>query len=360
LTSEKICLRAAHVVVLVGLYLGIALSWPLWFSVRTYPLVPAFPSFHQPSEMLSDIFFFTYLGLLLLTLVPVMIKRAGIGAFCIAVIFCLWDQTRAQEWFLLYNGMILIIACQRVHNPMYGASLLQLTVFATYFWSGIQKVNVHFLYKTFPWLIQPLVGDQSSPVEFFYLFGLIAPIIEFGGAVCLLSRSHKVRKAGVIALIGMHCGILFLVGPLGANWNSVIWPWNIVMSLLLILLFWNESHRPLFGSKAYLFVMGGLFVIPFLTLLNRIDQAFGLSLYSGMKPRALLISSTEQNIDLVKWAIDECNVPPFTSERYFKQIGKQGCDEGKVQMLLIRKPKSRFSKEIIEGTYTCEDLEKQS
>jgi len=101
-------------------------------------------------------------------------------------------------------------------------------------------------------------------------------------------------------------------------------------------------------------------VIPFLTLLNRIDQAFGLSLYSGMKPRALLISSTEQNIDLVKWAIDECNVPPFTSERYFKQIGKQGCDEGKVQMLLIRKPKSRFSKEIIEGTYTCEDLEKQS
>ena len=66
----------------------------------------------------------------------------------------------------------------------------------------------------------------------------MAPLVEAGIGVGLLTRY---RNWAVILALGMHAFILFCIGPLGHDWNTVVWPWNVAMAAFVVLLFWRTG-----------------------------------------------------------------------------------------------------------------------
>lgn len=64
-----------------------------------------------------------------------------------------------------------------------------------------------------------------------HLTGFVIPLIEIMGAMLLLFASTQ--KKGAAILIATHVFNLIFLGPLGINYNKVVWPWNAVMIVLL-------------------------------------------------------------------------------------------------------------------------------
>ena len=42
----------------------------------------------------------------------------------------------------------------------------------------------------------------------------------------------------------MHLFILIAIGPLGRNFNVVVWPWNLAMIAFLLILFFRRTDEP--------------------------------------------------------------------------------------------------------------------
>ena len=57
----------------------------------------------------------------------------------------------------------------------------------------------------------------------------------------LINRRYTSMYIGLvfllIAAVAMHVFILAMFGPLGLNWNNIIWPWTVAMAVIDILLF---------------------------------------------------------------------------------------------------------------------------
>jgi hypothetical protein len=65
------------------------------------------------------------------------------------------------------------------------------------------------------------------PPKLGLLFGMLVPAFEILIGIALLNKGF--RKLGVIMAVSMSLFLLTVLGPLGHNWNSVVWPWDIAM-----------------------------------------------------------------------------------------------------------------------------------
>ena len=97
--------------------------------------------------------------------------------------------------------------------------------------------NAHFL-----WVLAPI--KEIFPAQawrLFYVFARATPFIEMGIGVGLLFT--KTRTAAIVAAIAMCAFVLFTLGPLGHNWDNIVWPWNITLALIVLVLFagWKGS-----------------------------------------------------------------------------------------------------------------------
>jgi hypothetical protein len=99
----------------------------------------------------------------------------------------------------------------------------RLIIVSIYFWSGIQKLNPAFVRGTFPWMLAPFTGVLSATViARVHSLAVAAPFVEIGIALGLLTQ--RLRNAVVFVAVAMHLFILASVGPLGLDYNNVIWP----------------------------------------------------------------------------------------------------------------------------------------
>ena len=89
--------------------------------------------------------------------------------------------------------------------------------------------------------------------------GLALPIFEILAALGLLFSKSK--KLFALLLIGMHIFILIFLSPLGINYNSIVWPWNVLMILYLIILFYHIKTIISFRN-----LVSGFYKIPFAVL----------------------------------------------------------------------------------------------
>ena len=89
--------------------------------------------------------------------------------------------------------------------------------------------------------------------------GLALPMFEILAALGLLFAKNKQRYA--LLLIAMHIFILIFLSPLGINYNSIVWPWNVLMILYLIILFYHIKTIISFRN-----LVSGFYKIPFAVL----------------------------------------------------------------------------------------------
>lgn len=373
-------------IVVLAFCLGLAMSPHLWIGPRSFPVAPIFEFLPQAGRPVDDVLFaalFALAGAILVSPRP----QKFIAAFlAVTIIFCLLDQTRWQPWVFLYGFLLATLALfswdsEDVAGRNRALNIARLIMAGTYFFSGLQKTNANFIQNEVPWIVSPITDVMPAAAPALHWLGMAAPLIQVAFAIGLLTR--RFRRISLIAAIAMHVFILAMFGPLGLNWNSIIWPWTAAMAALDIVLFTgkqNFSWRDVVAGgrhpwhAAVLVVFVGL---PWLSFVDLWDSYLSAALYSGnisagliylndrgrdalpdgLKTHLVHTSDDTNVINIQRWAIEDLNVMPYPEVRVYKAIARDVCRHLRNPadlVLLVREQRLFFSKP--ETGYRCWQL----
>jgi hypothetical protein len=362
---------------------GLALSPHLWIGPRTYPLAPAL-NFLPSSTYLVDIFLYAAVFALAAAIIVSAKPQKFIFSFLgILLFFCLLDQTRWQPWVYQYIFLLVALALfswdsDDVAGRKRTLNVARLIVASTYVFSGLQKVNLHFINFDFPSLLEPITNALPAAAIPLHYMGMAAPFIQIGFGVGLLTR--KFRRVSLILAVSMHAFILAMLGPFGQNWNDVVWPWTGAMAGLDILLFTSDqdfSFREILWTNRYPYhacVLALFAILPFLSFFNLWDSFLSSALYSGNLTEAFIYTtdrgkaslpasirtyfvhtSPDTNVlNFQQWAVEDLNVLPYPETRVYRQIAQAVCAKTQFVsdvVLLVREQRMFSSK--AEVSYRC-------
>ena len=386
-------LTYVRIVVAAAYLCGILFSHRLWFGAgRTFPRVPlleSLPAFILAHDYLLSILLVVALVLSIFSKRP---ARFLVAIATLTTLLVVCDVTRLQPWVYQYVLMLLLLACRhlRIADATLGRSVLaanQLLIVALYFWSGLQKLNWSFAHEVLPNLLTSAGFQHFQPGA--------AYVSAAGAAVALCEASigvglffWRTRKAAVLIASSLHLVVLLLLILAGSN--SVVWPWNVAMLVMIWLLFWREegslTNRTLWQWRsgevtshlvATVLIVCGL--APALSFAGWWDMYLSASLYSGNTPVAVIqvdenlrsrlpvmaqrqlltTSRRELMLPLHDWAMAELNVPPYPEDRVYRQLASQLCsyDHQPHDLLLIVKERPS----LLDGSYSvsrtnCRDL----
>src|SRR5438552_2695726 len=232
-------LSLLRLTVILAFCIGLEMCPALWIGPRSYPMAPLLPLMPPIDGHLAQ---GLYAALFVLAAAACVGRDARwpIGGFLgVIAIFCLADQTRWQPWVFQYSFLLAVVAI----GPGTGDATEQgralntarLIIAFTYIFSGLQKINLNFMEIDFPWVIAPISDRIPSLASLLGAFGFAVPFVQVAFGAGLLTR--RFRRISLIAAVAMHAFILAMFGPLGLNWNNVVWPWTATMAMFDILLF---------------------------------------------------------------------------------------------------------------------------
>lgn len=351
----------------LGLIVGMAFSAPLWTNIdRTLPLAPLVNIgwLQLLTPFLTVVTIFSALLVILCRSIR-LICFALIASISMLVIL---DLNRLQPWvyeYCLILALTLFKARGKTEDPQGSLKYLALLLICMYFFSGIQKMNWHFLTETGPWLC----GFQASPVS--GLGNATMPILV-SAILCtaevlisILLICKTTRLIGLGGVLMMHLAILVMLGPQSLNFNAVIWPWNVIQMMLLLGCFWHlkVSGKSLmhldfkneFKCAAVITVAGLL--LPLLGLLQLVDPYLAFALYTGDAPygtfyfdsaahakltrRIQKVCSYDKNsklwkLEIINWGFAETNAPCYPSAYCFKAMASSFDSTYKPDRFLLR------------------------
>ena len=376
----------------VAFLTGIALSPRLWLTNdREYPIVPVadfIPRLDAPFEAIV-------VGGLVASLAAVATlprSRVPIAlALVLALSLALFDQNRWQPWVYQYLLMLAALAMvppnarERSRRAQAALAVCAFIVVAVYFWSGLSKVGAAFRLDVFPWLLEPLVGPTAGLLE---PVGYVVPVIEMSIGLGLAWR--RTRPYAVVGAFLMHTFILLSIGPLGHQWNTVVWPWNIAMVAFVFFLFWRldvsvtRDFLPSVRSwpatnQAIAFGVAALVgLMPLFNLFGRWDSYLSSELYSGATVRGFILpprnaidrlpqsarrltgsEETTPALSLVDWSSEDLNVPAYPARRVFKRVGGAVCSRvgnAKGLVLAVQERPDVLTGKRKVTPYSCRDL----
>ena len=343
------------IVISLGLISGLLLSLKLWAGARFYPLLPVLDILPPIPNPIDWMILLTILSLLTATIFSSKPNRFIWATLALVSLLVFLDQTRLQPWVYEYSFILFGLAffSWNVQDTVERNALLdsfRIVIAFHFFWAGIQKINPVFLLDTFPWMISPiaqLFPESTTPL--FHSFGLLVPFIEAGIGVGLLTQ--RFRKKAILAALLLGVFVLWTIGPFGHNWNSVIWPWNIVVPLLAVILFAKTPDVSFFeilqpkNSRMKLAALVMFGVLPFFSLFNAWDSFLSFALYSGNLNQASIFMSENVQARLPEhlrglvqpdtdgryfllvsnWALAELNAPPYPEIRTHKRVLRSIC-----------------------------------
>jgi predicted DCC family thiol-disulfide oxidoreductase YuxK len=340
------------ITVVLGLLASMLLSIPLWVQTDGIASVPVFSRLPILSPLIEWCMYLGVFTLALVSLISPKPQRYLFGILGIISIFVLFDQLRLQPWLYQYWFMLLPLALfswQWRDSVSVSAVLntLRILIAGIYFYSGLQKVTLPFFEDYFPWIVEPLGNLLPTTLHFVPAsFGLFVPFIEMFMGVGLLFL--RTRQAALIGVVCMLLFVLVMLGPLGNNWNSVVWPWNIAIAASAWLLFYKTptvSFKNIFGVKKFLahkLIILVFIVMPAFSFFGYWDSYPSYSLYSGNTTGGgVYVSSDLVNptlekvaynayegvawIDLQTLSFEERNVPMYPEVRIYTKVFTQLC-----------------------------------
>ncbi len=345
-------------VLCAALLSAMALCPKLWTSDRAFPTVPAIAG----TPRLPDAPTISLAWLLVAAVLGVAIlprpKALPFVVCALGAILVLFDVTRLQPWFYQYLLMFAALGLTNWESeePGRGWAVCGLILAATYFWSGVQKINLSFGVNILPELLRA-VGLEAAKGLWF-----LAPIVEL--SIGLLFLWPRTRMIGLVLVMGMHAFLLAALGPFGLNYNAVVWPWNLSMpAMSAILLFCNReaiipfAFQPVLGKAVVLLV----WVMPAFSYFGLWDVYLSFCLYSGksregvimLTPTAAVLAppgvqsalqprgdNLQLRIDL--WALKEVGVPSYPEVRAYRSVvawlQESGVPAGETQLFVTDRP----------------------
>ena len=373
---------------------GIIFSSKLWFATsRSFPRAPVLFALDgggiQSAEWLLSAVL--VVSLILTLAVP---KRTALfpllALMSVAVLVCL-DQSRLQPWVYQYSLLLCVLALHdwRKHNVAVSdrtLSLLQITVAAVYFWSGLQKLNFTFVNEVFPELLVPLRTVLPWLPEPTAGVGILVSLTEV--LICCGLLYSRMRDLFVWFAVAMHAIALTLL--IGRGYNSVVWIWNSALMLIVWILFWRSDvhfwrRRGIqqgLRSRLATTVTLAAALLPLMSFWGWWDMYLSGALYSGntavgvvhvgpdvseklpatAKEQLFRVESTgEQMLPLLEWSMADLNVPAYPEVRIYKQVTSEICslatNKNEVALIVKERPS------ILSGQYRitrtgCSQLER--
>ncbi len=353
--------------------LSMLLCYKLWLGHRNFPLSPIFDFLPILPKPIDSLLFVLTLILLLLIGIHRNPQKYIIAFLACALILALLDQNRWQPWFYQYLLMFFILSffnfrCDDTRHLEAIKTIFKLLIGAIYFWSGLQKMNTHFLSDTYPWLMEPIASYiGESLIKNIESLGKLFPIIETLTGIALFFS--PIKKIAFILLCMMHLFILFVLGPLGHNYNPVVWPWNVAMMAFAFILFYNNTSFTTtqilemlrYNSMKIVFIL--FMMMPLFNFFNLWDSYLSHNLYSGNTCNGVIyISDSMENklpdkikpyslgqlnqnqITIKYWCMMELGVPAYPEKRNFEAITntlyKYAHDSSEVYLLYTPKLKA--------------------
>jgi hypothetical protein len=372
--------------VVVVFCIGLSMSSALWIGPRSYPLAPVSSMLPVIDDIVARALYVVLFVLAAIVLVAPKPQWFMAAFLAVIAAFCLTDQTRWQPWVFQYSFLLAAMALYawngaNADGAKRTLNIARLIVAGTYIYSGLQKLNLNFMESDFPWLVQPITRVLPAAAHFLHGFGMEAPFVQVAFGVGLLTR--RFRRASLIAAVAMHMFILAMFGPLGLDWNNIVWPWTAAMAVFDILLFsdtpdfsWRDilwsGHDPCHAAAVVLFA-----ILPALSFFNLWDSYLSAALYSGNLTEAqiylsdagkaalpaaiasrLVHTSPDTNVlNLQRWAIEDLNVTPYPETRVYRAIARDVC--GRLRdpaqlVLIVREQRMFFATP--ETGYRCSQL----
>ena len=334
---------------LLAVFLGVLASLKLWLTSRAFPLVPVAAGFPQLPAPWDAVL----LTLLLLALVAgIWFYRPAVALFLVGALFLYCaDQNRGQPWFYLYFVLLLLT----LMPDGQALAACRVVVSVVYVWAAVQKFGPDYQRLVVPYMIRPVAHWlPASGLTAAKWCMSAAPLVELFIGVGLWVP--RFRRAAIITTVLVHGVALLLLGPLGHNYNLVVWPWNLAMIALVVVLFppvrVGEVFRELRRSFAATVVVALVALLPVLGYFGWWDSYFSFALYSGNTATAdvILVPSMAGRLpepmrrfahplnedviaanpglrglfmlDLMAWAQAEVGVPPVPEPRNYRAIGR--------------------------------------
>ena len=272
---------------LLASFLGLLASAPLWLNSRTFPLLPITPGFPILPSPWDKLFF---AAMLLALFLSCRFYRVGVIFFLVAGLFAFCeDQNRGQPWFYMYWVLLLLSL-----TPGQGAiAACRCAMSVAYLWSGIQKCHPKFFQVVPAWFVAPASHWHLPSVVIMLLRWAVAtaPFVELGIGLALWFP--RLRLAAIGAAVVLHVSALLFLGPLGYNYDWVVWPWNIAMVALLFVLFpraasvsIKQSLAQIRRSKPALAILTLYSLLPILSYFGWWDSYFSFTLFAENQSKA--------------------------------------------------------------------------
>lgn len=276
-------------VLLASCGVSLIASAPLWINAREFPVLPITPGFPILPAPWDRCFFAAMMSLLVLA---VWVYRPAVTAFLLLGFFAYCeDQNRGQPWFYMYWVMLLLT----LWPARVAWAACQWSISVVYIWSGIQKCSPHFFGGEPAWFVAPAANWHLPGIVIELLRWAVAtaPFVEIGIGVALWSR--RFRRAAIVAVVLVHGSALLFLGPLGRNYNWIVWPWNAAMIALVVVLFARretksgqaaklssagEAFAELRRSKTGLAVIALYGLLPILSYVGMWDTYFSFAVYA--------------------------------------------------------------------------------
>lgn len=325
------------------------ISWKLWLSDRLFPLLPPFEFSPVLPHFVSAFLFATSLLGLCALLFFRPNKIIILGVILLEISSCLLDQMRWQPWEYQYLLTFVLFLLYKSNTKQF-LDLIGFILIATYIFSGLHKFNGGFLYTVWDNFILKHILHLSNTLiaqKGLHYMGLMLSIIELILGLGLLFLKN--RKTVAIFIIIMHLMLLSILGPLGANHNEVVWPWNMAMIGLVWFLFYEENSSPVtfffFKNKLNFSMLVLVGVLPFFNFIGYWDNYLSFNLYSGdVKEVIICVKNLDKYPELKafvlknnphqyckdydalspnKWSFSELKVPMYAQTRTFYKLKKE-------------------------------------
>src|SRR5690606_22946610 len=219
--------------------------------------------------------------------------------------------------------------------------LLHLLFVAMYIFTGLHKLNRNFLDLIWvKMILTNFFGISLAGILKYklYFLGLLLPLAEMTLGIMLLFAKNK-RNISYF-LIVMHISILFILGPLGLNINSIIWFWNLAIIFMLLFLYKEpiQSNFKWFMPQNWIWMVLWL-GMPILSFGGYWFQYFSFNLYSGKGNSMYVCFDKTENkiqdftakitndfcqdmlfVDVSSWSLKETNLVPIPDVLIRKKV----------------------------------------
>lgn len=320
--------RAAAIMMLVT----VALSWNLWFPLDSIGAMKVVP-FEPPRWLNWGISCQVLSSLFLIAIFPT--KRWFTMALSLTLsLSILIDCNRCQPWVLPFLFLLWVPDDLTEQEAMFPYAFL---AGATYFLSGIQKFNPAFQSEAWPWILQAF--GQSGYKEWSWFL----PGYEILTGILLFIP--KLQRIAIPAGIFMHVMIVYILAF--HQWNFIVLPWNLMMIVVLLFLWWHHDPVQYPGMDYRVVVLCLLFMLPVcLGLTGIISRSFSLPLYSGKQYSGIIVFN-QAAFNRLPSDLKEIAEPIKTSADHFINLDRCSMHQQGVPLFQAQESYIRYSKQFL-------------